>query len=153
LVCRGLNTVIARLVLKPIYEAAPGPLSARAAPRLWEHADALASRTSAQAAQAGADVFDGTLAGLLHGCGYSVLLRLLDRSGVGLTLPPSAAFCAALDERAHRLFGLAAQRWDITPAFKAFAADARSVPLATTWTCLRRPCGRRGRWRWPIWAR
>jgi hypothetical protein len=128
----GLNTVIARVVLKPIYEAAAGPLSARAAARLWEHADVLASHTSAQAVQAGASAFDGTLAGLLHSCGYSVSLRLLDRSGVALTLPPSAAFCAAVDERAHRLFGLAAQRWNITPAFGAFAADARGVTLAAS---------------------
>ena len=31
---RGLNTVISRVVLKPIYDAAPGPLSARASARL-----------------------------------------------------------------------------------------------------------------------
>jgi HDOD domain len=128
----GLNTVIARVVLKPIYEAAPGPLSARAAPRLWEHADALASQTSVLAAEAGGSAFDGTLAGLLHGCGHSVALRLLDRCGVALALPPSGAFAAAIDERAHRLFGLAAQRWNITPAFTAFAADARSVPLVAS---------------------
>jgi hypothetical protein len=126
----GLQTVIARVVLKPIYEAAPGPLSARAAPRLWEHADVLASHAAAQAAQAGAGSFDGTLAGLLHGCGMSVALRLLDRSGAALVMPPSAEFAAAVAGRAHRLFGLAAQRWDITPAFSRFAADARSVPLA-----------------------
>jgi HD-like signal output (HDOD) protein len=128
----GLNTVIARVVLKPIYEGAPGPLSARAAPRLWEHADVLASHTSAQAAQAGASAFDGALAGLLHGCGTAVALRLIDRSGAALSMPPSAAFAAAVGERAHRLFGLAAQRWNITPAFSALAADARGVPLAAS---------------------
>ncbi len=128
----GLNTVIARVVLKPIYEGTPGPLSARAASRLWEHSDALASQTSVQVAQAGGSAFDGTLAGLLHGCGLAVALRLIDRSGVALPMPPSAALAAAVEERGHRLFGLAAQRWNITPAFSAFAADARSVPLAAS---------------------
>jgi hypothetical protein len=47
-------------------------------------------------------------------------------------MPLSAVFAAAVGERAHRLFGLAAQRWNITPAFTAFAADARSVPLAAS---------------------
>jgi hypothetical protein len=128
----GLQTVIARVVLKPIYEAAPGPLSARAAPRLWEHADVLASHAAAQAAQAGTSSFDGALAGLLHGCGMSVALRLIDRSGAAIVMPPSAEFAASVAERAHRLFGLAAMRWDITPAFSRFAADARSASLAAS---------------------
>jgi hypothetical protein len=128
----GLNTVIARVVLKPIYEGAPGPLSARAAPCLWDHADVLAAHTSAQAARAGASAFDGALAGLLHGCGMSVALRLVDRSGAVVSTPPSEPFSVAVGERAHRLFGLAAQRWNITPAFSAFAADARGVPLAAS---------------------
>jgi len=43
---------------------------------------------------------------------------------------PSAAFVTELTEQTHRLFGLAAQRWTITPGFTAFAADARQNGLA-----------------------
>jgi len=126
----GLQTVIARVVLKPIFESAPGPLSARAGTRLWDHAEALAAHTAGQAAGAGAAAFDGYLAGLLHGSGWTVALRVLDRAALPLALPPTAAFAHACDERAHRLFSQAAQRWSITPAFTAFGADAREHPLA-----------------------
>ena len=126
----GLQTVIARVVLKPIFEAPPGPLSARAARRLWDHAEALATRAAAQASDAGVSAFDGYLAGLLHGTGWSVALRLLDRAALPVPLPPSEAFALAASERAHRLFGQAAQRWAITPAFTALGADARLQPLA-----------------------
>ncbi len=132
----GLQTVIARVVLKPMYEAPPATLSARAAPRLWEHAEALAAQASALAAVAGEQPFDGYLAGLLHGTGWSVALRIIDRAGLTLSLPPSAAFAAGCEERAHRLFGAAAQRWAITPAFSAFGADARLRPLSASKNAL-----------------
>jgi hypothetical protein len=128
----GLQTVIARVVLKPMYEAPAGTLGARAAARQWEHAEALARQMSAGAAQAGQPAFDGYLAGLLHGTGWSIALRVLDKSQLPLSLPPSAVFCDAAAERAHRLFGQAAQRWDITPGFGAFGADASARPLAAS---------------------
>lgn len=124
----GLQTVIARVVLKPIYETTVGALSARAGARLWDHAEALAGHTAATAAQAGLPAFDGYLAGLLHGSGWTIALRVLDRTS--FALPPSAVFAAAAAERAHRLFGQAAQRWSITPGFDAFGADARLHRLA-----------------------
>jgi len=128
----GLQTVIARVVLKPMYDAPPGPLSARAGTRLWDHAEALAWHTAAFAGAAGSPAFDGYLAGLLHDSGWSMLLRVLDRAGVAPPLPPTAAFAAAAAERAHRLFGRAAQRWTITEGFTSFGADARERSLATS---------------------
>ena len=128
----GLQTVIARVVLKPLFEVAPGPLSARAGVRLWEHAEALAAHTAEQAAATGAQPFDGYLAGLLHGSGWTIALRALDRARLGLPMPCSEAFALAAADRAHRLFGQAAQRWTITPAFSAFGADARQHALAAS---------------------
>ena len=126
---QGLQTVIARVVLKPMYGAAGASgLGTLAAPRLWEHAEALARHTGVAAHAAGLPVFDGYLAGLLHDSGWTVALRLVDRHGT-LALPPSVAFAAALDERAHRLFGRAAERWAITPGFTELGADARAGPL------------------------
>lgn len=129
---QGLQTVIARVVLKPLFDAAPGPLSANAGPRLWEYAEALAAHTAEHASAAGAQPFDGYLAGLLHGSGWTIALRALDRARLLLPAPCSEPFALAATDRAHRLFGQAAQRWSITPAFSAFAADARQCALAAS---------------------
>jgi len=122
---RGLQTVMARVLLKPIYQGSQGPWSARAAPRLWEHSDGLARHASMLAGQAGQPAFDGYLAGMLHDTGWIVALNLIDRSGLAIAVPPSQAFASALEDRVHRLFGHAARRWDITASFTAFAQDAR----------------------------
>lgn len=127
----GVNAAIARVVLKPIFQAGTGALSQRTAARLWTHADTLAQHGAREAQRAGLPMFDGFLAGLLVDSGWTVLLRILDRSLQTLDQPLTAEQTAALEQRANALFGLAAQGWDITPAFTAFAAEARSCPLAT----------------------
>ena len=129
---QGLQTVIARVVLKPIYRAAPGPLSARAALRMWDHSEALARHTAILAGPAGESVFDAYLAGMLHDTGWTVALCVLDRSALLFAMPPSIAFTQQMTERAHRLFGLAAKRWEITPGFIALAEDARHNGLAAS---------------------
>lgn len=126
---QGLQTVIARVLLKPIYQSAPGPLSGRAGARMWDHSEALARHTGILAEQAGLSAFDGYLCGMLHDTGWTVALSAIDRAGITLAIPPSKAFAAVLDERVYRLFGLAAQRWDITPGFAAVALDARANGL------------------------
>lgn len=127
---QGLQTVIARVILKPIYRAAPGPLCGRAGSRMWEHSEAMARHTAILSGPAGQPVFDGYLAGMLHDTGWTAAFTIIDRADLTLTLPPSAAFEAALTEQVHRLFGLAAQRWGITPGFTALALDARRNGLA-----------------------
>lgn len=127
---QGLQTVIARVLLKPIYQSAPGPLSGRAGPRMWDHSEALARHTAILSEPAGQSVFDGYLAGMLHDTGWTVALGIVDRAGLQLPVPPSQAFDTALTEQMHRLFGLAAQRWEITPGFTALARDARGNGLA-----------------------
>lgn len=128
----GLQTVIARVLLKPIYRTAPGPLSGRAGPRMWDHSEALARHTAILSGPAGLPVFDAYLTGMLHDTGWTVAFSIIDRAAMPapLPVPPSQAFGAALTEHSHRLFGLAAQRWDITPGFSALAQDARRNGLA-----------------------
>lgn len=126
----GVNSAIARVVLKPIFQGATGALSARAAPRLVSHADALAQHAAREAQRAGLPLFDGFLAGLLYDSGWTVLCRVLDRDGLAIDGELDPAQGAALASRAHGLFGLAAQGWDITPGFGAFAGEARLRPLA-----------------------
>lgn len=124
---RGLEQCIARIVLKPIY----GGAGANAAPtvRLWAYSELLAAASARTAAGQGADPFDGYLAGLLHGSGWLIASRAMARAGIELELPPSAAFAAAIEARAHALFGRAARNWPITPGLTAFAADAERSAL------------------------
>lgn len=126
---QGLQTVIARVLLKPIYRSPPGPLSGRAGTRMWDHSEALARHTAILADPAGQSVFDGYLAGMLHDTGWTVAFSIIDRANLQLPVPPSQAFGAALTEQMHPLFGLAAQRWEITPGFTALAQDARNNSL------------------------
>lgn len=126
----GLQMAIARVVLRPLYQARPGTLPALTAPRLWEHADALSRHTAQVARAAGRSGFDGYLAGLLHDTGWTVLFHALQRSGLSSLGACSIEGVAALSARAHLLFGRAAAGWQITPAFGSFAADAQRVPLA-----------------------
>jgi hypothetical protein len=121
----GLQKVIARVVLKPIYRSSAGIMTAGLAAGLWAHSEALAGQTSLLAAQAGQDSFDGYLIGMLHDTGWRIALFALERAGLSFELQPSVAFTEALQDRVHRLFGHAAQGWTITPGFTAFARDAR----------------------------
>ncbi|MEO7940097.1 MAG: HDOD domain-containing protein, partial [Burkholderiaceae bacterium] len=127
----------------------PGPLSGRAGPRMWEHSEALARHTAILSDPAGQPVFDAYLAGMLHDTGWIVAFSAIDRAGLAapVPVPPSQAFGAALTEQAHRLFGMAAQRWDITPGFTALAQDARrngltaaTHPLAMLLRQAQQPC-------------
>jgi hypothetical protein len=125
----GLQMAIARVLLRPMYQSRADSMLGQVAPRLWDHADAL-SRHCAQAARdQGASGFDGYLVGLLHGSGWTVLFHGLQRGGVSSLGPFSLACQPLFEARAHALFGRAAESWQITPAFTAFAADARRVPL------------------------
>lgn len=126
----GLQTVIARVVLKPIYRGTVGSTRADVAARLWEHSEALARHTASLAETAGQPVFDGYLAGMLHNTGWKVALFAIERAGIPLNSQPSTPFACALAEQVHCLFGHAAQRWAITPGFMAFAHDARHHGLA-----------------------
>lgn len=129
---QGLQGVIASVLLKPIYQASAGALSARAAPRIWEHSEALARHTAILAEPAGQPVFDAYLTGLLHDTGWTVALCVLDRGCTSLPIPPSMAFVQQMTEKAHRLFGLAAQGWEITPGFIALARVARHNGIASS---------------------
>lgn len=125
----GLRIAITRVLMRPLYQVNAGTMTARTAPRLWQHAEVLSRHASQGARAAGLAVFDGYLAGLLHGTGWTVLFRALDVAGLALAEAPGSEAAAAFEARAHRLFGLAAKAWDITPAFGKLAADARQQPL------------------------
>jgi hypothetical protein len=125
----GLNAAIAHVVLRPVLAAASGGLAARAADHLWEHTECKAQRCAAAAAAAGLDPLDGFLAGLMHGAGWAVVLRVLDRCA--LPVPPwSDAFARALTQRRDRLYGKLVSAWPVSPAVDALAEEALGPGLA-----------------------
>lgn len=125
----GVHKAVARVIFRPMYSGSSGGLGSRAAVRLWEHGERLSELASERARLANLPALDGYLAGLLHGTGWTVVLRLFDQAHVDPVAPLSTPVLAALPRRAHALFGLAAQRWSITPGFTALGEDARRHAL------------------------
>lgn len=128
----GVQQAVARVVFRPMYGGGSGSLGARAAPWLWLFAQRLADAASERARASGLPPLDGYLAGLLHGTGWTVALRVADKAQVDIALPQSEAAAAAIEARVHRLFGLASRRWQVTPGFARFAEDALQTPWASS---------------------
>ncbi|URI10903.1 HDOD domain-containing protein [Aquincola tertiaricarbonis] len=119
----GVQRAIARVVLKPLYEGQGGRLSARAAPRLWEHGERKAVLCAALAGQRGLEPFEGYLAGLMHNAGWSIAWRAFDRMDGGVSTPFSQAFVQQLVLRKDKLFGRAAAGWQISASLTALGED------------------------------
>lgn len=127
----GLQSAMARLLLKPVFDAQGDGLLAQATHRLWQHSDYKALLCSDLVAREGGDRFEGYLAGLLHDAGWLALLRLMDRLALKPEWPQSLALDAALDRRKDRLFGRLTAGWDLTPGLSALSrhlADPRNGP-------------------------
>lgn len=126
----GLKAVIARVVLRPLFDGQAGRLSAMASARTWRHAERQAQHAAALAAGGGLDPFDGYLGGLVHGTGWTVAFRALDRQPVPLALPLSEAFAQRLAPLADALFGKVVADWRLTPALTALCRELqRGAPL------------------------
>ena len=126
----GLKAVIARVVLRPLFDGQAGRLSALASARMWRHAEREAQHGATLAAGCGLDPFDGYLGGLVHGTGFTVALRALDRQPAPLALPVGEAFARRLAPLADALFGKVVADWQLTPALTALCREAqRGKPL------------------------
>ena len=128
----GLQRVIARVVLKPIFQGNKALLAGEAAERMWEHSESLAENCVARAEAAGQLAFDAYLVGLLYNTGWKVAFCALERAGIALDFPVSDLFDRAMAEQVHRLFGHATQGWGITPGFTVFATVARDNGLSAS---------------------
>ena len=118
----GLRQAIARVVVRPLFEARAGELAARSASRLWQHTEAKAQRCAALARQARLDPFEGYLLGLVHNASWTVVLREMDREGSGRwQLGPD--FVQALLARRDRLFGVIGLQWRLTEGLAEAAAE------------------------------
>ena len=134
----GLRQAIARVLLKPIFDAQADPLVGRTAERLWRHAEAKAALCQQTARLARVEPFDAYLAGLMHNVGWTACFRALDRSRNGVPASLSVAFVRALAPRRERLFALLLQSWRLSDAMTALADEvlaggfaAARQPLAT----------------------
>lgn len=123
----GLRRAIARILLKPIFDAQADPLLARAAARLWWHSEAMATLCLQTAARVQVDAFDAYLAGLLHNVGWTATLRALGRSGEPPPEVFTGAMVRALAPRRDRLFALLLQSWDLSAVLNALAAQLLAV--------------------------
>ena len=126
----GLRRAIAKVVLKPIFDAQPDSLSGRAAPRLWLHSEAKAADCMRLATAAGLDPFEGYLAGLMHNIGWTAALRALDRAGevegrAKAQAPPqfSRAFVQAFETRREMFFAMLVMPWQLTDSLTALAVE------------------------------
>jgi hypothetical protein len=135
----GLQSAMARLLLKPVFDAHGDGLVAQAAPRLWQHSDYKALMCSDLVGRAGGDRFEGYLAGLLHDSGWLALLRLMERLQMRPEWPLSQALDRALDQRKDRLFGRLTAGWALTPGLSALSrhlADPKQQPANALWPLL-----------------
>lgn len=128
----GLRRAIAKVVLRPVFEARTAPLSIAAAPHIWIDADRKSRLGAALSPGHGVDPLDGYLAGLLHNTGWTALLRALDSARP----PPSGkllldpAFVREMLRRRDVLFGKLVKPWQISPALTALAEEVAVGGLA-----------------------
>jgi hypothetical protein len=126
----GIQSAIARVLLRPVFDGTGGGLAARSAERTWQHAELKAAICARLAADVGIERFEGYLAGLLHNTGWTVALRGIDRAAVAPVLPPTAAFARALESRRDRLFARLAAEWNVSTRQAALAAALERAPAA-----------------------
>lgn len=117
----GLQRVIARVVLRPIFDAQGDPLSARAAPRLWLHSEAKAQTCAELATDGGIDPFEAYIAGLMHNIGWTAALRAIDRSEGGGPPHFTQAFVQAFEPRRNLLFARLVRPWQLHASLTGLA--------------------------------
>ena len=126
----GLRQAIARVLLKPIFDAQADPLLARATQRLWQQSELKASLCLQQATSAGLDPFESYLAGLMHNIGWTALFRAIDRSPEGAPGAFSPALIYAMSPRRDRLFALFVGSWELSDALTLLAREVLLVGFA-----------------------
>lgn len=118
----GLRSAIARVVLKPLFDARGGELVVRSAKRLWEHTDKKAQLCASLARGRGLDSFEAYLLALVHNAAWNAVLRAMDGAGGEMPSRYSSELVAALGPWRDRLFALIARQWQLPDTLVA-AAD------------------------------
>ncbi len=126
----GLQSAIARSVLRPVFDARGGELVTRTAKRLWEHTQHKAQLCAALARSEGQDPFEGYLMGLVHNAVWSAVLRSLDGVESNEPWSFSPTLVMALGLRRDRLFEIIARKWQLSESLTRVAADVAGGGLA-----------------------
>ncbi len=128
----GVRRAIARVLLKPIFDAQADPLLGAAAERLWRQSELKATLCMQQAASVNVESFEAYLVGLMHNVGWTAAFRAIDRSAHGAPHEFTHGFVRALDERRERLFAQLARSWQISDTLTQLAEEilARGLPQA-----------------------
>jgi HD-like signal output (HDOD) protein len=126
----GLEQLVSRVMLSPVFSARQGRFGREANTRLWDLADRCA-HGCAFLRQPHGDGFDAYLAGMAAQTGWLVSLRALDRHYADAAPPDSLPFHQGLAALSARLALRIAQNWDF-PAAAVAALDvhARKLPAA-----------------------
>lgn len=125
----GLQSAMARTVLKPVLDARSGAVVRRSARRLWDHTDKKAQLCSALSVGKGLDPFEGYLLGLVHNAGWHAVLRTLDEVDDAAPWRLGPAFAAALHGRRDQLFSVIARKWALSDSLTRVAAEMASSEL------------------------
>ncbi len=126
----GMQSAIARAVMKPLIDVRSGDIAKAGAPRLWLHTDHKAQLCAALARDERLDPFEAYLTGLVHDAVWSVVMRTMDLAGSGPAWGLDAGFVQALGLRRDRLFGAIARQWKLSDALSQVAAEVAQAGLA-----------------------
>lgn len=110
----GMQAVLARAVMAPVFGAGQGRPGAKAATALWELAGRCAEECARQCPPGG-DPFEARLAGMVSCTGWLVAVRLVDRHAPGEPLRVQT-FHDQLAREATRLSARIARSWHLPDA-------------------------------------
>lgn len=126
----GLQSAIARSVLRPVFHARGGELVTCTVKRLWEHTEHKAQLCAALARSEGHDPFEGYLMGLVHNAAWSAVLRSMDSVEANEPWSFSPELVPSLGLRRDRLFEIIARKWQLSDNLTRIAADVAAGGLA-----------------------
>jgi HD-like signal output (HDOD) protein len=137
---RGIQQVVSRAAMAPVFELARGRLGAAAGPLLWNQAQRSA-HACAMPASGAPDRFEAQMAGMVARTGLIVALRLLDQ-GPPSAPPASLAFHQRLAPLTARLSARIAGHWRLPPtvvqAVASLVDPAGEAPATGLAAALRR---------------
>lgn len=123
---RGLEQLLVRVVMGPVFDGRQGRYSRAAGTRVWDQAERCA-HACGWLRRGAHDAFEAYLAGMVANSGLMVALRVLDRHLGDAKAPDTLGFHDALLDATGRLSLLIARQWSF-PAAVVAALEARQGP-------------------------
>lgn len=119
----GVEQVIARVLVRPLFQSDSRSLQARAAARMWEDSERCATLCALLAHRHEQDTFDAYVAGLLMNSGWNAMLRAFEMHGAESALTPAVLADPptqdALVLRRDRLLARLIPAWDLSMRLNA----------------------------------